>query len=176
MASRQRNRISSGMNESFEERLQRAIERGENRAAANEQAERAKAMSDEELKNLHSGYRLKLSDHIEECVGRLPGHFPGFQVKTIYGEKGWGASCSRDDFAGGRGRGGRSSEYSRLEMTVRPFSKLHVLELFAKGTIRNKEVFNRSHFKKLAEVEEPEFLRLVDVWVLEFAELYAAKV
>ncbi len=163
------------MSGSFEDRLKRAIERGENRAAAKEQAELAKAMTEEELKNLHSNYRLKLSDHIEQCVGQLPSHFPGFQLKTIYGEKGWGAGCSRDDFAGGRGRG-RSSEYSRLEMTVRPFSKLHVLELAAKGTVRNKELFNRSHFKKLAEVDEEEFLRLVDVWVLEFAELYAAKV
>ena len=163
------------MSDSFEDRLKQAISRGENRAAAKEQAERAKAMTEEELKNLHSRYRLKVSDHIEECVGRLPGHFPGFQLKTIYGEKGWGAACSRDDFAGGRGKG-RASEYSRLEMTVRPFSKLHVLDLSAKGTIRNKEVFNRNHFKKLVDVDESEFLRLVDVWVLEFAELYAAKI
>ncbi|MEM7316339.1 MAG: hypothetical protein AAF497_24670 [Planctomycetota bacterium] len=163
------------MSDSFEERLKQAISRGENRAAAKEEADRAKAMTEEELKNLHSRYRLKVSDHIEECVGQLPSHFPGFQLKTIYGEKGWGAACSRDDFAGGRGKG-RSSEYSRLEMTVRPFSKLHVLDLSAKGTIRNKEVFNRNHFKKLIDVDESEFLRLVDVWVLEFAELYAAKV
>ena len=52
---------------------------------------------------------------------------------------------------------------------------MHVLDLTAKGTIRNKEVFNRSFFEKLADVDLDKFRELIDVWVLEYAELYAAK-
>ena len=72
-------------------------------------------------------------------------------------------------------RGKRKSDFSRLEMTVRPHSPLHVLELTAKGTIHNKEVFNRSHFEKTEDAEVAKFLELVDRWVLEYAELYAAE-
>ena len=46
-------------------------------------------------------------------------------------------------------RGQRKSDFSRLEMTVQPHSPLHVVELTAKGTIHNKEVFNRSHFERV---------------------------
>jgi len=63
-----------------------------------------------------------------------------------------------------------------LEMTVRPASALHVLELAAKGTIRNKEVFNRNYFETLQDVDLEKFLELVDVWVVEYAESYAAKI
>ena len=58
---------------------------------------------------------------------------------------------------------------------MRPFSSLHVLELMAKGTVRNKEIFNRSQFQSLAEADINVFAELVDHWVLEFAELYAAR-
>ena len=62
-----------------------------------------------------------------------------------------------------------------LEMTVRPYSpSLHVLELAAKGTIRNKEAFNRSYYEKLEEIDEPKFHDLIDAWVLEYAEMFAA--
>ena len=72
-------------------------------------------------------------------------------------------------------RGTRTTNYSRLEITVRPYSTLHVLDLAAKGTIRNREVFNRNYFEELATADEPKFRDLVDAWVLEYAELYAAK-
>jgi hypothetical protein len=72
-------------------------------------------------------------------------------------------------------RGGRTTNYSRLEITVRPYSALHVLDLAAKGTIRNREVFNRNYFEELATADEAKFRGLVDAWVLEYAELYAAK-
>jgi hypothetical protein len=131
-------------------------------------------LSEEELKSLHTKYRLQLSEHIERCVLSLPHHFPGFKRETIYGERGWGVGCSRDDV--GRGEGGRAANYySRLEMTIRPFSSLHVLELVAKGTIRNKEVFSRSHFEKLDDADAETFRELIDVWVLEYAELYASR-
>ena len=72
-------------------------------------------------------------------------------------------------------RGGkRGSDYSRLELTIRPYSHLHVLELTSRGTIRNKEVFNRSHYEPIEDADPAKFAELVDLWVLEFAELYAA--
>ena len=59
-------------------------------------------------------------------------------------------------------------------MTIRPFATYHVVDLAAKGTICNKEVFNRNHFEKIQDVDVTTFRELIDVWVLEFAELYAA--
>ena len=81
---------------------------------------------------------------------------------------------SRDDISL-RPRQTRSTVFSRLEMLIRPLSELYVLELAAKATIRNKEVFNRSHYQKLADIDQASFLQLIDHWALEFAELYAAK-
>ncbi len=165
------------MDSNFDDRLKRAISRGTSRAEERFEKERAKALTEEELKQLHGKYRLQISDHIEKCVQRLPLHFPGFRSEMIFGERGWGAACSRDDFAvSGKSQRKRSSVYSRLEVFVRPFSSLHVVELVAKGTVRNKEIFNRSHFKKIPETDVSEFQRLVDAWVIEFAELYAAAI
>ena len=158
----------------FEERLRKAIDRGQARNVAHAREAREKALTEEQLKNLHGKYRLSLSEHIEKCIGELPNHFPGFRGETIYGERGWGAACSRDDL-GSRAGGKSVSYFSRIEMTIRPFSSLHVLELTAKGTIRNKELFNRRHFEKLQEADVDTFRELIDVWVLEYAELFAAK-
>ena len=158
----------------FEKRLQRAIQRGEHRSNAKAREARAREIDENECKQLHTKYRLQLSEQIESCIRRLPEHFPGFQFETIYGERGWGAACGRDDF-GSASDGTRTSYYSRLEMTVRPYSPLHVLDLAAKGTIRNKEVFNRNYFEKLSEVDPETFTELIDLWVLEYAEQYAAK-
>ena len=92
----------------------------------------------------------------------------------MIGDRGWGAACYRDDLHISRGQ--RSSVYSRLEITVRPYSQtLHVLELTGKGTIRNKEVFNRTWFEKLEDASVEKFRELVDAWVLEYAELYAVR-
>ena len=157
----------------FEERLQKAIDRGTDRR--NQKADQAEsaALTEEELKRLHSNHRLELSEHIEQCTEQVVNHFPGFQSETIYGERGWGVTISRDDFNIGQS-GGRDNSYSRLEMTIRPFATYHVVDLAAKGTIRNKEVFNRNHFEKIQDVDITTFRELIDVWVLEFAELYAA--
>jgi hypothetical protein len=157
----------------FEERLRKAIERGERRGNERARQAAAKALTEKECRRLHSKYRLELSERIEQCVGQLPHHFPGFQYETIYGERGWGAACQRDDFGPAQG-GQRSNLYSRLEMTVRPYSSLHVLDLAAKGTVRNKEIFNRNHFERLDEADLDNFTNLIDVWVLEYAELFAA--
>lgn len=157
----------------FEERLKKAIERGHRRGDQKSQAARDRALSEDELKRLHSQYRLQLSEHIEDCIQRLASHFPGFQSETIFGDRGWGAGCSRDDLQLRAGR--RQATFSRLEVTVRPPSSMHVLDLAAKGTIRNKEVFVRNYFEKVQDADPAKFLELIDIWVLEYAELYAAQ-
>lgn len=158
----------------FEERLQKAIERGQRKGHHQQQEAAARALGEEELKRLHTQYRLQLAEHIEKCLQHLPHHFPGFQRETIYGERGWGSACSRDDLRI-EARGKRKSDFSRLEVSVRPPSPLQVLELTAKGTIHNKEVFHRVHFEQVEDVDVAKFLELVDLWVLEYAELYSAK-
>ncbi len=158
----------------FEQRLKKAIERGQRRGDAQTLADAARTVNEEELKRLHSQYRLELSEHIEKCIRSLPQHFPGFQVETIFGERGWGAACRRDDlrlFS----RGQRENYYSRLEITVRPYSPLRILELCAKGTVHNKELLNRQYYEPVADADPAKFLELVDAWILEFAELYAAR-
>ena len=157
----------------FDERLQRAIQRGARRADERRDKDAADRLSEDELKSLHSRYRLSLSDKIEACIQRLPSHFPGFQYETIYGDRGWGAAISRDDLDIGRG-GKRNNRFSRLEVTIRPFSSAHVLDLAAKGTVRNREVYNRNHFEQLVEADPDNFAELIDLWILEYAELYAA--
>jgi hypothetical protein len=157
----------------FDDRLRQAIERGHKRSEAEARAAAAKALTEEEYRRLHSQVRLALSEHIESCLKRLPNFFPGFQYETMYGDRGWGGACFRDDLRISRGT--RTTDYSRLEVTIRPYSSLHVLDLAAKGTIRNKEVFDRNYFEELATADEPKFRDLVDAWVLEYAEMYAAR-
>jgi len=158
----------------FEQRLRKAIQRGQRRGDEQKKEAAAEAMSQEEVKSLHSKYRLSLSEKIETCLCQLPNHFPGFQFETVYGQRGWGAAVSRDDMQVDQS-GRRSNRYSRLEMTIRPFSNAHVLDLAAKGTVRNREVFTRNHFEKVDEADWDNFAELIDLWVLEFAELYAAQ-
>ncbi len=157
----------------FDERLQRAIDRGGKIADKKEQAARSEAMNEEQLRRLHSQYRLQLSEHIERCLATLPAHIPGFQFERVTSDRGWGAAVNRDDADFARFR--RGNVFSRLEIAVRPFTSAKVLEITARGAIRNKEVFNRSHYQLLNEIDPERFEELVDAWVLEFAELYAAR-
>lgn len=154
----------------FQHRLEKAIERGQRVSSARTRAEAEQAITEKELQRLHTQYRLELSERIESCLKQLPNHFPGFTFKTVVSDRGWGAAVSRDDL-GGRGQ----NYYSRLEMYIRPVSSYYVLDLRAKATIRNKELFNRSHFQQLTEVDLRSFTEMIDLWVLEFAELYAAR-
>lgn len=158
---------------SFEDRLQKAIERGQRTSASQKEAELAQQMTEEQLKRLHSQYRLQLSEHIEQCLKKLPRHFPGFQFDTVVSDRGWGAAVNRDDVD--LTNQNRRSLFSRLEMVVRPFSSAQVLELTARGTIRNKEIFNRSHYQLLLDAAPDSFMELTDLWVLEYAEMYAAR-
>lgn len=155
----------------FDERLEKAIARGEKVREAQEREAAGQALSEEEFKRLHATLRLDLADHIEKCLQKLPDHFPGFRWESIVGDRGWGGQLARDDVA--LGDSGRRNWYSRLEVTVRPYSAAHVVEIAAKGTIRNKEVFARSQFQKLAESDVQSLRDAVDLWVLEYAEKYA---
>ena len=157
----------------FQQRLEKAIQRGQRSHDAAAQSRAEQAIGEEELKRLHSQYRLQLSDHIEQCLRQLPQHFPGFRFETLVGSRGWGAAISRDDLSLADGR--RENLFSRLEVVVRPFSTSRVLELAAKGTIRNKEIYNRNQYQLLSDVDIANFRELVDRWILEYAELYAAK-
>ena len=161
------------MSDDFEQRLQSAIQRGEKRGERHEQATRQSQLTEEEFKRLHTKYRLSLSERIERAIDGVAQHFPGFRQETLYGEVGWGAACWRDDLLVEAGK--RSSQYSRLEMMIRPPSNYHVLELKGKGAVANKEHFNRTHFVPLQEVDEDEFARLIDTWAIEYAEFYASK-
>lgn len=157
----------------FDDQLRQAIERGQKRGDSQAREAAARALTEDEYRRLHSQLRLTLSDHIEACVKKLPSFFPGFQYETMYGDRGWGGACFRDDLV--LSRGARATDYSRLEVTVRPYSSLHVLDLAAKGTIRNREIFNRNYFEPLSEADQPKFLQLIDAWVLEYAEMYSAR-
>jgi hypothetical protein len=157
----------------FQQRLEKAIQRGQRSHDAEARARAEQAMGEEGLKRLHSQYRLELSEHIEQCMRQLPQHFPGFRFETLAGSRGWGAAISRDDLKLSDGR--RENLFSRLEVAVRPFMPSHVVELTAKGTIRNKEIYNRNQYHVLSDVDVASFRELIDRWILEYAELYAAK-
>ncbi|MGQ9575497.1 MAG: hypothetical protein ACUVUC_09275 [Thermoguttaceae bacterium] len=158
----------------FQNRLEKAIERGQRARQARARAEAERALSERELRRLHTRYRLELTEHIENCLREVPRHLPGFRFDPVVSDRGWGAAVSRDDLEPGRGRR-PTAWFSRLEMLVRPVSESFVLELAAKATVRNKEYFNRTHYQPLAEVELSSFRELIDRWVVEFAELYAAR-
>ncbi len=121
---------------------------------------------------MHSNYRLELTDHIEKCLAQLADNFPGFKYETLVGESGWGGAVSRDDLQLDAGR--RRNAYSRLQVLVGTFNTYHVLEINAKGAVRNKENFNRQHYKKLDDADLDDFRQLIERWVLDYAEQYAA--
>lgn len=157
----------------FDEQLRRAVERGRRKSEQAEAEAKAKALSEEESKRLHSKYRLELSDHIESAISKMVDFFPGFQQEILFGEQGWGAAVSRDDLQLNSGQ--RVNTRSRFEVIVRPFSDYQILDVAAKGTVHNKEVFQRHYFERIADVDCDEFLQRIDQWIVEFAELYASK-
>lgn len=157
----------------FEKRLEKAIDRGQQSRDAKIREQSEQALSEDELKTLHSQCRLTLSEHIETCLKKLADHFPGFGFQTLVSEDGWGGKISRDDFVR-QSSGKPVSHYSRFEMVIRPFSSTRIVELAAKGTILNKEVISRTHYQFLAQVDVDSFQELIDLWVLEYAEKYSA--
>ena len=156
----------------FRQRLQLAAERGKRARNEREKQEAAEALTAEEYRRLHSNYRLELTEHIEKCLGQLADNFPGFKYETIVDEQGWGGAVSRDDLQLDGGR--RTNAYSRLQVLVGALNTYNVLELTAKGAVRNKDNFNRQHYKKLDDADLDDFRQLVERWVLDYAEQYAA--
>lgn len=156
----------------FRERLQRAATRGSRARAARESAAAAEALSEEECRRRHSQQRLALSEHLESCLRGLVDNFPGFRFETIVDDRGWGAAVTRDDLGIDAGR--RKNYFSRLQLLVEPYNEFKVLSVTAKGAVRNKESFTRSHYEPLAELDEDRFRELIEQWVLDYAEEYAA--
>ena len=161
------------MSDDFESRLESAISRGRQRATHQASEERKKELTEEEKRRLHTTHRLTLSERIERVIQRVADHFPGFLQESMYGEVGWGAACFRDDLRIEQGR--RTNQYSRLEMVIRPHSDSNVLDLKGKGTVLNRELFNRNFFAPISDVNVSEFENLIDAWAIEYAEVYAAK-
>jgi hypothetical protein len=156
----------------FEKRLEKAIQRGELTRHNKQAKQQERELTEEELKQLHTGYRLDLSDHIEECLKKMADYFPGFRYQTLMGEDGWGGRIHRDDVALQTEAG---NLYSRFEMAIRPFSSVHIVELVGKGTVDNKEVFNKAHYQLLNQADEHSFRERIDLWVLDYAERFAAR-
>lgn len=156
----------------FRERLHRATERGERARDAEAREAAARALSEEECRRLHSANRMSLLDHIEKCLHDLADNFPGFRVESVVDANGWGSVARRDDVGISRGRS--DNFFSRLQIVVSQHNKYHVLDATAKGTIRNKETFTRNHYQRLNEVDLDRFRELIEQWVLEYAEMYAA--
>ena len=84
------------MSEDFNSRLESAIARGKRRAQHQADEARRKELSEEELKRMHTSFRLSMSDRIESAVARVADHFPGFRQESLFGEVGWGNACYRD--------------------------------------------------------------------------------
>lgn len=165
------NESNSGMSD-FDDRLKKAINRGQKSRDAEGQAAGRKQSTEEELRTMHSTLRLAISEHIEDCLKKLCDHFPGFEYSTVMNEDGWGARISRDDI--NLQKGVSRNLYSRLEMLVKSFSTAHILEVSTKGTIRNKESLNRNNFQFLNEASQSGLIEIVDNLVIEFAQQYSA--
>lgn len=157
----------------FEERLKKAVARGANRAESLQSEEQRKRIEAEELKRLHSNYRLALTDHIEAVVRKLIDMFPGFRYQSVFSETGWGSACMRDDLVIEKGT--RTNKYSRFEIAVRPVNEFNVLDIQAKGMIADRELLSRSLYQPIAQAEIDKFKKAVDDWAVTYAELYATK-
>jgi hypothetical protein len=157
----------------FDQRLQRAIRRGQQARDSRDQLQRAERLSSAELRNRYSQARLELSEHIETCLRKLSDHFPGFHYESVISEAGWGARITRDDLQLARGQS-PSTRFSRFELIITPLGAQPIIELVAKGTIRNREALSRRHFQQLEQLDVQSFSELIDLWVLEYAEQYAA--
>jgi hypothetical protein len=162
------------MSQDFDSQLEAAIQRGQQRIESRVRSEREAELTIEEIRKRHTEFRLILSEHIETALKKLAHHFPGFRFETIYGSRGWGAAVFRDDIdRGANGKAG--SFYSRLEITVRPLNEFNLVNITGKGTIRNKEVLDWNFYENISAARAEIFLQTTDRWILEFAELFAAR-
>jgi hypothetical protein len=155
----------------FQKRLQDAIHRGSKRAADKKSTD-GDELSPEKLKNLHNKYRLELSTYIETVLRQVVDQLPGFNLETLFGEKGWGAAIFRDDLLLTRKQ--RENHYSRLEIFVRPMNDYFLVDLASKATIRNREVWNRNVFHPIVDANLEGLREQVVLWAVQYAEQYSA--
>ncbi|HMO13258.1 MAG TPA: hypothetical protein PKD64_05480 [Pirellulaceae bacterium] len=155
---------------SFEEKLKQAIERGQQRSRNLANEEKRRQLTDDEYRRKHTEFRLRISDEIETVLKKVVDHLPGFRYETVFGDKGWGGAIYRDDVLIQNGK--RNTFYSRLEIAVRPYSSIKVVELVSKGTVRNQEIFMRNFHEQIDLAELDSFLQSVDQWALEYAEQF----
>lgn len=156
----------------FDEQLKQAIQRGIQTNEARQREAAQQQLNAEDLKRRHTEFRLAISERIEKTLQSLVNQLPGFEYENIYGDRGWGGAVSRDELSISHGK--RNNVYSRLEITVKPFTELGIVNMNAKGTIKNKEMFTRRHHDPVQEADMEQFLSMVDRWVLEYAQLYTA--
>ncbi len=156
----------------FRERLQRATERGIQSRDAKAKAAAVKALTEEQCQRLHREQRMNLLDHIERCLKQLAENFPGFHYEDIAIDRGWGGAVRRDDLVIVAGK--RENLFSRLELVVSPHNQYHVIDVSAKGAVRNKENFTRNHYQLLKDADLDNFRNLIEQWTLDYAEQYAA--
>ena len=158
----------------FEDQLEKAIQRGQQRNLKREQDRKQRSLDAVDIKQRHSEFRLRLSDHIESTLKQLAERFPGFDYEIIYGTKGWGGAIHRTDLT--RGPDGRAgSFFSRLELSVRPLNDYHVVNIAGKGTIADKELFSWNHFEDIAEAKIETFEQKLSDWMIQFAEQFASR-
>ena len=158
----------------FDSELEKAIQRGQERTTAKNSAKKQAEASKEELRNRHNDFRLNLSEYIESGLKKLANHIPGFDYDIIYGAKGWGGALTRNDID--RGPDGRAGTFfSRIELTVRPQNEFNVVNIAGKGTIRDKEIFVWNHFEDIHDANQESLEQMLDKWVLQFAEQFAAR-
>lgn len=158
----------------FEDQLEKAIQRGQQRNTKREQDLKKKSLNADDIKRRHNDFRLHLSEHIEKSLHRLAERFPGFEYELIYGTKGWGGAIYRQDLT--RGPDGRAgSFFSRLELTVRPHNNYNVVNIAGKGTIADKELFSWNHFEDIDEATFEAFEEKLNNWMIQFAEQFAAR-
>ncbi|MGD0518087.1 MAG: hypothetical protein ABSA26_11190 [Thermoguttaceae bacterium] len=67
----------------FQQRLQKAIERGQRASFVRAQVERDRTLNEKELQRLHTQYRLELSERIERCLKTWPINSPASTLKAL---------------------------------------------------------------------------------------------
>lgn len=164
----------NSMENDFQNQLEAAIERGQQKGDREARSAKQQTLSSEEIRRRHNDFRLDLSEHIEQGLQQLANHFPGFKYETIYGTRGWGGALSRDDID--RGADGRTGAFfSRIEITVKPLNEFNLVNITGKGTIRDKELLTWNHFENIGQADQALFRKTIDRWMLEYAELFAAR-
>lgn len=157
----------------FNERLQRAVQRGQSRRDEARREQAQAQLTEEQLRALHAQARVELSDHVEDCLKKLADTFPGFDFQTTATPDGFGAKITRDDLRSRNGRG-LDHFYSHLEIIIRSYTPRHFLDVNVRGTVTNKEVLNRSYYQLLDQLDRDTFREQIDHWILEYAEKFAA--